>query len=276
VGFVAGSMSEPEPTSEPVFSIVSSFARGRNVLLAKANFSDLYIDYYLHLKDNGIEMDPKSDELLKTALAAFALHCVSRPRNEVLAWTINFQKPLINLFLGGDTETGAIVGRVFTENVKEAEENVFYQEVVRGNKPMHRSVVPFEGNDLLVAAETFYQRSEQRPARFFRLDEETFAIVSAHPDYDEEWFAELTAEDVVALDTTEEVNALETRPVIWFCGCNQQRILQALLPVWRQSEDELFLGEELIEINCPRCSGKYRISRETMEAFDRESKESTD
>ncbi|MFL3656893.1 MAG: disulfide bond chaperone, partial [Opitutales bacterium] len=116
-------MSEPESTSEPVFSIVSSFVRGRNVLLAKANFSDLYIDYYLHLKDNGIEMDAESDQLLKTALAAFALHCVSRPRNEVLAWTINFQKPLLNLFLGGDTEMGA-VGRVFTENVKEAEENI--------------------------------------------------------------------------------------------------------------------------------------------------------
>lgn len=269
-------MSEPESTSEPVFSIVSSFVRGRNVLLAKANFSDLYIDYYLHLKDNGIEMDAESDQLLKTALAAFALHCVSRPRNEVLAWTINFQKPLLNLFLGGDTEMGAVVGRVFTENVKEAEENIFYQEVVRGNKPMHRSVVPFEGRDPLSAAEMFYERSEQRPARFFRLEEETFAIVSAHPDYDEDWFAALSVEDVKALDTTEEVNILETRRVKWSCGCNQQRILQALLPVWKQSQDELFLGEELIEVNCPRCSAKYRISRETMEAYDQDSKESTD
>ena len=31
------------------------------------------------------------------------------------------------------------------------------------------------------------------------------------------------------------------------------RILEALLPVWRQSPEELFLGEELIEVNCPRC-----------------------
>jgi molecular chaperone Hsp33 len=260
-------MSEPESTSEPVFSIVSSFVRGRNVLLAKANFSDLYIDYYLHLKDHGIEMEPAADDLLKSTLAAFALHCVSRPRNEVLAWTINFQKPLLNLFLGGDTKTGSVVGLIFTENVKEAEENVFYQEVVKGNKPMHRSVVPFEGNDPLVAVEAFYERSEQRPARFFRLDADTFAIVSAHPDYDREWFAGLTVEDVRTFDDTEEINALETRPVKWFCGCNQRRILQTLEPVWKQSSDELFLGEELIEVNCPRCAARYRISRETMEAF---------
>lgn len=260
-------MPESESTSEPVFSIVSSFVRGRNVLFSTANFSELYVDYYLHLKDHRIEMDSESDELLKTSLAAFALHCVSRPRNEVLAWTINLQKPLLNLFLAGDTETGAVVGRVFKENVKEAEENVFYQEVVRGNKPMHRSVVPFEGNEPLAAVETFYERSEQRPARFFRLDAETFAIVSAHPDYDREWFASLTVDDVRALNDTEEVNPLETRVVRWSCGCSQQRILQTLEPAWRESPDELFLGEELIEVNCPRCAAKYRISRETMEAF---------
>ena len=199
-------------------------------------------------------------------MAAFALHCVSRPRNEVLAGTINLQPPLLNLFLGGDTETGAVVGRVFTENVKEAQENVFYQEVVKGNKPLHRSVVPFDGSDPLKAAEAFYERSEQRPAKFLQLDAERYAIVSAHPDYDRDWFKGLDVDAVRSIRENEEVNPLETRPVKWFCGCNQQRILQALEPVWKQSPEELFLGEELIEVNCPRCAGKFRISRETMEA----------
>ncbi len=261
-------MPDIDSPNEPAFTIVSSFVRERNVLFAMANFSDLYIDYYLHLKDNKLEVDARADDLLKISLAAFSLHCVSRPRNEVLAWTINFQDPLLNLFLGGDTETGAVVGRAFTENVKKAEENVFYQEVAKGNKPIHRSVVPFEGSDPLAAAEAFYERSEQRPARFFRLDLETFAIVSAHPDYDEEWFKNLTVDDLRVLTVTEEVKPLETRVVKWECGCDQLRILQALVPVWRQSPDELFLGEELIEVNCPRCAAKYRVSREMMEAYD--------
>jgi len=266
--FAAPTMSDDESPAEPVFSVVSNFVRERNVLFAMANFGDLYVDYYLHLKDNRIELDPRADDLLKISLAAFALHCVSRPRNEVLAWTINFQDPLLNLFLGGDTETGAVVGRAFTENVKEADENVFYQEVAKGNKPIHRSVVPFEGNDPLAAAEAFYERSEQRPARFFRIDVETFAIVSAHPDYDEDWFRALTKDDLRVLSVTEDVNPLETRVVKWDCGCDQLRILQALDPVWRQSPEELFLGEELIEVNCPRCAGKYRVSKEMMEAYD--------
>ncbi len=92
--------------------------------------------------------------------------------------------------------------------------------------------------------------------------------MSAHPDYDREWFANVGVEDVRALSETEEVNPLETRLVKWECGCDQMRILQTLAPVWRQSPDELFLGEELIEVNCPRCAGKYRVSREMMEAFE--------
>ncbi len=266
-------MAEAESSSEPVFTIVSSFVRERNVLLAMASFSDLYVDYYLHRKDNRIEIDARADDLLKTALAAFVLHCVSRPRNEVLAWTINFQDPLLNVFLGGDTETGDVVGRVFTENVKEAEENVFFQEVAKGAKPLHRSVVPFTGNDPLRAAEEFYKQSEQRPARFFRLDAETYAIVTAHPDYDREWFKNLTIDDLRVLNVTEVVNPLETRVVRWHCGCDMQRILQALDPVWRQDPEELFLGEELIEVNCPRCAGKYRVSKEMMEAYDQALKE---
>ncbi len=266
-------MSDASTPNEPAFSIVSNFVRERNVLFAMADFGDLYLDYYLHLKDNRIELDARADDLLKTTLAAFALHCVSRPRNEVLAWTINFQDPLLNLFLGGDTETGAVVGRAFNANVKEAAENVFYQAGAKRNKPIHRSVVPFEGADPLKAAEAFYERSEQRPARFFRTGAETYAIVSAHPDYDEEWFKALTVDDLRVLSVTEQVNPLETRQVKWECGCDQMRILQALEPVWRQSPDELFLGEELIEVNCPRCAGKYRVSREMMEAHDQAAKE---
>jgi len=260
-------MSDSAESEEPPFSIVSSFVRERNVLFALANFGPLYVDYYLHLKDNRIEIDVETDELLKRGLAAFALHCVSRPRNEVLAWTINFQKPLLNLFMGGDTSDGSVVGRVFTENVKEAEENVFYQEIVKGNRPLHRSVVSFEGGDPLLAAEAYYERSEQRPARFFQVDAETFAIASAHPDYDREWFRGLKSDDLFDLGKREIVKPLETRVLRWHCGCNQKRILEALMPVWKRSPEELFLGEELIEVNCPRCAGKCRISREMMEAY---------
>lgn len=256
-----------ENEGESGLEIQSRFVRERNVLLAMADFSDLYAAYYLHLKDNRIEVDAVQDEMLKTALAAFALHCVSQPRHQVLAWTINFQDPLLNLFLGGDTGTGDIVGRGYRENVKKGEENVLYQEVVKGNKPLHRSVVAFSGSDVLRAAEAYYERSEQRPAKFFHLDGDAYAIVSAHPDYDREWFKELTEDDVRVINVTEDVNVLETRYVRWRCGCNQDKILGVLEKVWLKDPEALFLNEETIEVNCPRCAGRYRVTREMMEAF---------
>lgn len=256
----------PSDESE-VLSIKSRFVRGRNLLFAKADFSQLFVDYYLHLKDNGLALAPELDQRFKIALALFSLHCVSRPRNDILAWTVNFQEPLLNIFLAGDTGTGDVTGRIYTEGVRKAEENVFYQDVVRRSREPQRSVVGFSGSDMVHAVEEFYRFSEQRPARFFQLEPDVFAIVAAHPDYDENWFSTMTIEDARAIEATEEVADLETRFVRWHCGCNQERILGALAATFLSDPDNLFLGEELIEVNCPRCAGKHRISREMLEAY---------
>ncbi len=250
-----------------LLAITSRFVRGRNTLFAQADFGPLYLDYYLHLKDNQLDLPEPADERLKAALALFALHCVARPRNDILAWTINFQEPLLNLFLAGDTGTGDVVGRAYTEGVKESSENAFYQDLVRRGRDPHRSVVGFQGGDVIKAVETFYEFSEQRPARFFQLEPDVFAVVAAHPDYDEEWFKNLSIEDVRSLSATEEIVDLEKRVVRWRCGCNQSRILGALAPVYQADPQELFLGEELIEVNCPRCAGKHRVSQEMLEAY---------
>ena len=250
-----------------LLSVKSRFVRGRNTLYAKADFGPLFVDYYLHLKDNKLELAPDLDERLKTALALFSLHCISRPRNDVLAWTINFQEPLVNLFLAGDTGTGDVVGRIFTDDVKKADENAFFQDLVRPKREPHRSVVGFQGGSMIKAVETFYEYSEQRPARFFQTAPDVYAILAAHPDYDREWFDNLTIDTVRSLEDDEEVVDLESRFVRWNCGCNQDRMLKLLSPVFQSDPEGLFEGEELIEINCPRCAGKHRISRELLEAY---------
>jgi len=252
---------------EDDLTLRSRFVRGRNTLFARGDFSALFVDFYLHLKDNDLQLSQESAERMKRALALFGLHCISRPRNESLAWTINFQDPLVNVFVAGDTSTGEVTGRIYTEGVKRAKENAFYQDSLRRGRDPHRSVVGFSGSDMIGAVEEFYAMSEQRPARFFELAPEEFAILAAHPDYDEDWFASLSHEDVLSLDATEELVDLESRPLRWHCGCNQRKIMKVLLETFIAEPDELFLGEELVEVNCPRCASKHRISREMMEAF---------
>ena len=129
--------STPVNTADAGIEVRSHYARKRHVLVTRADFSDLFVDYYLHLADHGLKPDPAHDAMFKRALAAFTLHCASRPWNELTAWTINFQDPLVNMFLVGDNDTGAIAGRVFTENVKALPENVFYADVVRDAQAPH-------------------------------------------------------------------------------------------------------------------------------------------
>ncbi|MBS0662586.1 MAG: Hsp33 family molecular chaperone HslO [Verrucomicrobia bacterium] len=262
-------MAETTPPNpdESGLEVRTCFVRGRNVLLARADFGELFVDYYLHLAAQRLQPAPEHDAMFKRALAAFVLHAASRPWDELIAWTVNFQEPRLNLFLTGDNETGAVTGRAFAENVRELPANIFYADVVRGRQPKRRSMVNFVGDDPLVAAETFYTQSEQRLGRFFQLGEEDFVLITEHPDCDLPWLRGLTTDDVRALDRHETLALLERRIVRWHCGCNQARMMEVLAPTMRTQPDELFGGDPKIEIRCPRCGARHAITREAMEAF---------
>jgi molecular chaperone Hsp33 len=257
----------PPNAADAGIEVRTYFVRSRNVLVAQADFSDLYVDYYLHLADQGMKPAAEHDAIFKRSLGAFTLHCASRPWNEVSAWTINFQAPLMNVFLTGDNDTGAVTGRVFAENVKELPGNLFYADVVRGQQAKSRSTVTFDGSDPIRAVEKFYAQSEQRLARYFQTEEEKFVMLTEHPDCDLPWLRGLNEDDVRNLDQTETLALLERRIYRWHCGCNQQRMLEVLAPTMKADPEALFGDEEKIEIRCPRCGARYAITRETLEAF---------
>lgn len=266
-----GSSAMPESTpvnpADPGLEVRTYFVRTRNVLLARAEFSQLYVDYYLHLSDHSMRPLPEHDAIFKRALAGFVLHAASRPWNETIAWTVNFQDPLLNVFITGDNHDGSVTGRVFDENVKQLPSSVFYCDVVRDREQKRRSAVEFSGRDPLVAAEVFYAQSEQRKGRYFQTADEDFALAVEHPDCDLAWLNALTTERIEEVDRTEEVALLERRIFRWHCGCNQQRMLEVLAPVFRTEPEELFAGDEKLEMRCPRCGARHLITREMLEAF---------
>ncbi len=260
-------MSSVDPSPNTDLIVVSSFVRFRNALLAQADLGPLFVDYYLHLADHSIRPEPRHDRLFKEALAAFVLHCASRPRNEIIAWTLNFQDPLLNVFLVADNDEGTVAGRIFTENVKEGDHNLFFSETVRGNQPLRRSAVNFHGSDPFQAVEAYYAQSEQRPARYFQIKNEEFAMLTAHPDYDKNWFQTIDPDGMRAINENETVNIIERRHYRWQCGCNQQRILQILAAPMKENPEELFGSEISIRVECPRCAARYLVTREAMEAY---------
>ena len=260
-------MDTADPPTTEGLEVRTYFVRERNALLARADFGELYVDYYLHQGQYGYHHAPEHDGMLKEALAALTLHCASRPWNEAWAWTIHFREPLLNLFVTGDNRRGIIVGQIFTENVKDDGRNLFCADLARERADSRRSTVEFTGRTAFAIVEEFYARSEQRPARYFRYGPEDFVMVSAQPGCDLEWLRALDDEKVRALDEVETLSLLEERAYRWGCGCSQDRMLTVLGPVMRTDPRALFGEEDLLRISCPRCGALHKITRESLEAY---------
>ena len=260
-------METEQPPSAEGIQVRSYFVRGRNALVACADFGDLYVDYYLHQGQYGYHHTPAHDGMLKEVLAALTLHCASRPWNEAWAWTIHFHRPLLNLFVTGDNRRGIIVGQIFTENVKDDGRNLFCADLVREGSDARRSTVEFTGATPFAIVEEYYARSEQRPARYFRQGPEDFVMITAQPGCDLEWLNALTDEALRNLAQTETLSLLEERSYRWGCGCSQERMFPILAPIMRTNPADLFGNEEALRIGCPRCGALHTITREAMEAY---------
>src|SRR4051812_38304961 len=260
-------MDNVDPTTPEGLEVRTYFVRERNVLLARADFGELYVDYYLHQGQYGYHHAPEHDGMLKEALAALTLHCASRPWNEAWAWTVHFHEPLLNLFVTGDNRRGIVVGQIFTENVKDDGRNLFCADLVRERDNSRRSTIEFTGVEPFAIVEQFYAQSEQRPARYFRFGPEDFVMVSAQPGCDLDWLNDLDDEKVRTLDQNETLSLLEQRSYKWGCGCSQERMFSVLAPIMRADPGQLFGEEQLIRISCPRCGALHTITRESLEAY---------
>jgi len=258
-----------DQTTEPNGAIVTvDYVRHRNVLLVQGDLGPLFTDYYLHLADHHLRYTPEQDTIFKQALAAFALHGATRPHGEHLAWTVNFQRPRLNLFLAGDNEDGTVAGRLFTENVREAEHNIFYSDIVarRGAAP-RRSVVNFDGTDAFGMVEKYYAASEQRIARYFDLGNDVYAMLVSHPDCDEQWLRAVDLAGFRGLAERETLARIERRSCLWRCGCNHPKIIGTIATAAREDIAGVFGDDESVHVACPRCAAQYVITREALEAY---------
>ena len=212
-----------EAANEPI-EIRCFFVRERNALLVRGDFGPLYTDYYLHLMQHGIRHEPAQDSLIKDGLAALTLHLASRPWNEAIAWTLSWQDPLQNVFVSGSNRLGNVVGRLFTEDVRERDQNLFISQTTSAGHAPRQSLIEAETLDFFEIAESYYRQSEQRPGRYFRHDGEDFVLITAQPECDLDWLVALDDEAVRTIDGKETLSLLETRVYRFDCGCGPERI----------------------------------------------------
>lgn len=260
-------MSALPPPELSLIELRSFFVRKRNALLVRGKFQQLYIDYYLHLMQHGIQPPEALDQMLKDTLAALALHLCSRPHDETTAWTIHVKEPQrANLFVTGSTHPGRVTGRVFTEDVKKEGEALFIAQTLRPNHPTRQSMIEFAGTDVFAGVEAFYTQSEQRLTRLFRLPDEEFIQISAEPDCDEIWLSEIALENVLEIEKDEHLTLLETRGYQFECGCSMERLLPVITRLPKEDLDHIF-EDGVAQVTCPRCAAIFRTTKDEFEAW---------
>jgi molecular chaperone Hsp33 len=241
--------------------VVCRFVRGRNALLCAADFGPMFMDVYLHLGQTGVVLGGGADEKLKLLLAALTLHAAARPHAETCAWTLHLEDEKMNLFAVAENPTGHVTGQVFTENVRSTGGNVLHAEVSGPGGERRRSAVDVGSPDILQAAAEYYARSEQRPARYFQLDGDQFALLAGQPDCDTQWLHAVGTDEVRALAADDSRAPMEQRFYRFYCGCSPERVAGAIAPALRHDLDGVFGGDTHITVTCPRCGTRHELAR---------------
>lgn len=70
--------------------------------------------------------------------------------------TLNIKAPMLaNYFVSGSSLTEDVVGRVFTEGVREPEQNMLFAQNIRKGKEPHTSVITLPGDNVIGWVEDF-------------------------------------------------------------------------------------------------------------------------
>jgi molecular chaperone Hsp33 len=113
--------------------------------------------------------------------------------------------------------------------------------------------------------EQYFAQSVQLPTRFFELQADEMIMVQGLPQVDRSWIDSLSAESSHGLVRDRET-LIESRSFAFRCGCTADRLAEALVGVWGEKPQELFQGEDGVEISCPRCGGRWWMDRERFDA----------
>ncbi len=245
--------------------ILTQLERRRDVLLSSGDPRPLHRDLELHLLSIGSTLDPFALQILKDGLSALAFYMVSRPRIDTFGWTISLKSPPLNLFFTGSASDGSVIGRAFADHVQPGPRNVFVAQTIRPNAESQVSSVEVDGVDIFAMVEHFCATSDQHPVRFFHGDDEEVLLISALPEADRKWLAELETAEAFGLASEASLKRISRHEITFRCGCDRDRIARIVSNLYKDDPQDLFRGEPTVEAECPRCGTKHSISRQDFE-----------
>lgn len=234
--------------------------REHDVLVTVGDFGPLFDAYLEHVRRWESVPDGLSQTIMRQGLGAAVLHLSGRPRGEVVGWTIHLNQPPTNVFLTGDSGELTVTGRIFTDQVDPMEASRLYVQISRdGAKPI-QSMVEVKGLDVLLIFEQYYALSEQIPARFFEVTDRKFVMFLGLPETDLAWLRRLTRYDALGI-AEDDLADMGRSTYRFLCGCTAEKILEVVRSMFRDDPEELFRGDQGVEIFCPRCGRRWWVER---------------
>ena len=250
-------MSEDVATGEAL--VRRYMDREHEAIFARGDFSSLFSAWLDHVRLWDSEPDGLSSIMMRQALGGAALYLSSRPRDESIAFTLNIDKPPMNVFVTGSSKSCTVTGRVFTENVATTGGSRLFVQSTREAGRDFTSVIDVEGVDVLLIFEQFCSRSDQTAARFFEITDDEFLMVASLPiDEGQEWIGSLDRES--ALARLDSLRLLDERRFWFQCGCNPEKIFRTMRRMFAGRPEELFQGDDGVNVSCPRCGREWRMA----------------
>ena len=156
------------------------------------------------------------------------------------------------------------------------------------NAEPYQGIVPLQGENLAVALQTYFEKSEQLRTRLWLFADETQAVglllqeLPAQKSYKADWerieiladtvteqeMRELDCEQLLyRLFNEEKVRLFDAEPVEFKCSCSRQKIETTLLAMGRAELEDILKTRDRIEVGCEFCSEQYHFDKVEVEAL---------
>ena len=245
------------------------FLPERNHLLLEGDFAALFAaQARTHERYELRVPSPEAAPMFQRLLQAATLWTTSLPNDSVAAWTILLPQKEWRFFFGASASESRVIARWSpTEAEHRALAPRFDCQTLRRGKRPHQSVFEPESSEPRAIIREFLQRSQQTDGRLFWDENSGRAqLLMWLADGDREWFQRI---DGATPDgaLVEESEFGEKRPILapqpwrYGCGCDPDRVREALLAAANGKVPALFGAEAEIEVECPRCGRVHRLRR---------------
>ncbi len=215
--------------------------------------------YNAHYKISQTEKN--NTEKLNLMFAAAGLVAVSLPERESWGWSLSLPGLTTGLFCAIEPE-GMISGRIIeTEKDKNT-------AVVQRQKPgskMTQSNFSLKNSNPVKAVEQYFEESEQNLVRIAVNQQGDGVLIHALPGGNFERTKSLSDDALISLcirmSQNDEINKLEEVLLFYECRCTDEMILNMITSLPEKQRKDLWVGQEKLEIECPRCSRKFALHK---------------